>query len=38
MSWCSDCVLAGRPGREADYLFPTSAEVKKTKLYTSTPP
>jgi hypothetical protein len=27
-----------RPGREADRLPPTSAEVKKTWIYTSTPP
>jgi hypothetical protein len=27
-----------RPGREADHSPPTSAEVKKTWLYTSTPP
>jgi hypothetical protein len=26
------------PGREADHLPPTSAEVKKTWTYTSTPP
>jgi hypothetical protein len=26
-----------RPGREADHLPPTSAEVKKTWMYTSTP-
>jgi hypothetical protein len=27
-----------RPGREADYSFPASAEVKKIWNYTSTPP
>jgi hypothetical protein len=27
-----------RPGREADHLPPTSAEVKNTWMYTSTPP
>jgi hypothetical protein len=27
-----------RPGREADHLPPTSAEVKQTWVYTSTPP
>jgi hypothetical protein len=27
-----------RPGREADHSPPTSAEVKKTLVYTSTPP
>jgi hypothetical protein len=27
-----------RPGREADHSPPTSAEVKKTWMYTSTPP
>jgi hypothetical protein len=27
-----------RPGREADHLPPASAEVKKTWIYTSTPP
>jgi hypothetical protein len=27
-----------RPGREADNSVPTSAEVKKTWIYTSTPP
>jgi hypothetical protein len=27
-----------RPGREADHSPPTSAEVKKTWVYTSTPP
>jgi hypothetical protein len=27
-----------RPGREPDYSPPTSAEVKKTRIYTSTPP
>jgi len=27
-----------RPGREADHLFPSSAEVKNTWRYTSTPP
>jgi hypothetical protein len=27
-----------RPGREADHSPPTSAEVKKTQIYTSTPP
>jgi hypothetical protein len=27
-----------RPGREADHSSPTSAEVKKTWVYTSTPP
>jgi hypothetical protein len=27
-----------RPGREADYSPPTSAEVKNTWIYTSTPP
>jgi hypothetical protein len=27
-----------RPGREADHLPPTSAEVQKTWIYTSTPP
>jgi hypothetical protein len=27
-----------RPGREADHSPPTSAQVKKTWTYTSTPP
>jgi hypothetical protein len=27
-----------QPGREADHSSPTSAEVKKTWIYTSTPP
>jgi hypothetical protein len=27
-----------RPGREADHSPPTSAEVNKTWIYTSTPP
>jgi hypothetical protein len=27
-----------RPGREADHSHPTSAEVKKMWIYTSTPP
>jgi hypothetical protein len=27
-----------RPGREADHSSPTSGEVKKTCIYTSTPP
>jgi hypothetical protein len=27
-----------RPGREVDYSPPTSAEVKKMWIYTSTPP
>jgi hypothetical protein len=27
-----------RPGREADHSPPTNAEVKKTRVYTSTPP
>jgi hypothetical protein len=27
-----------RPGHEADHLPPTNAEVKKTWVYTSTPP
>jgi hypothetical protein len=27
-----------RPGREADHSPPTSAEVKKMWIYTSTPP
>jgi hypothetical protein len=27
-----------RPGHEADHLPPTSAEVKKMWIYTSTPP
>jgi hypothetical protein len=27
-----------RPGREADHSPPTSAEIKKTWIYTSTPP
>jgi hypothetical protein len=27
-----------RPGREADHSSPTSAEVKKTRVYTSTSP
>jgi hypothetical protein len=27
-----------RPGREADHSSPTSAEVKKMWIYTSTPP
>jgi hypothetical protein len=27
-----------RPGREADYSNPTSGEVKKMWIYTSTPP
>jgi hypothetical protein len=26
------------PGREADYSLPASAEIKKTLIYTSTPP
>jgi hypothetical protein len=27
-----------RPGHEADHSPPTSAEVKKTRIYTATPP
>jgi hypothetical protein len=27
-----------RPGREADHSLPTSAEVKKMRIYTSTTP
>jgi hypothetical protein len=27
-----------RPGRDADHSLPTSAEVKKTRVYTTTPP
>jgi hypothetical protein len=27
-----------RPGREADHSLPTTVEVKKTWVYTSTPP
>jgi hypothetical protein len=30
--------IVKRPGREADHTPPTSAEVKKIWIYTSTPP
>jgi hypothetical protein len=37
--WDSPNLLSiGYRGREADYSPPTSAEVKKTWVYTSTPP
>jgi hypothetical protein len=32
------CPGVKRPGREADHSPPNSAEVKKTWVYTSTPP
>jgi hypothetical protein len=38
--WVPGVISPGvkRPGREADYWPPTSAEVKKTWVCTSTPP
>jgi hypothetical protein len=40
IQWVSEAVSSGikRPGREADHSPPTSAEVKKTWIYTFTPP
>jgi hypothetical protein len=40
IQWVQDAVSPRlkRPGREADHSAPTNAEVKKTCLYTSTPP
>jgi hypothetical protein len=39
IQWVSGALYSGvkRPGREADHSPPTSAEVKKTWVYTSTP-
>jgi hypothetical protein len=40
MQWVSAALSPGvkRPGREADYTHPASAEVKKMWIYTSTSP
>jgi hypothetical protein len=40
IEWVPGALSLGvkRPGREADHSPPTSAEVKKTWIYTSTPP
>jgi hypothetical protein len=40
VQWVPGALSPGvkRPGREADHSPPTSAEVKKTWIYTSTPP
>jgi hypothetical protein len=40
IQWVSGVLLPGikRPGRETDHSPPASAEVKKTWIYTSTPP
>jgi hypothetical protein len=40
IQWAPGALSPGvkRPGREADRSPPTSAEVKKTWVYTSTPP
>jgi hypothetical protein len=40
IEWVPEALSPGvkRPGREADHSPPTSAEVKKTWIYTSTPP
>jgi hypothetical protein len=40
IQWVSGALSPGvkRPGREADHSHPASAEVKKTWVYTSTPP
>jgi hypothetical protein len=40
MKWVMAALSSGlkRPGREADHSPPTSGEVKKTWVYTSTPP
>jgi hypothetical protein len=40
IQWVRESLSPGvkRPGREADHSPPTSAEVKKTWVYTSTPP
>jgi hypothetical protein len=40
IQWVPGALSPGvkRPGREADHLPPTSAEVKKTWVYTSSPP
>jgi hypothetical protein len=40
IQWGPGAVSSGlkRPGREDDHSPPTSAEVKKTWIYTSTPP
>jgi hypothetical protein len=39
IQWVRGALSPGvkRPGREADHSPPTSAEVKKTWVYTSTP-
>jgi hypothetical protein len=40
IQWVPEALSLGvdRPGREADYSPPTSAEVKNTWIYTSNPP
>jgi hypothetical protein len=40
IQWVPGALSQGvkRPGREADHSPPTSAKVKKTWIYTSTPP
>jgi hypothetical protein len=40
IKWVPGALFPGvkRPGREADQSLPTSAEVKKMWIYTSTPP
>jgi hypothetical protein len=40
IQWVSGALSPGikRPGREADYSPPTTAEVKKTWIYISTTP
>jgi hypothetical protein len=40
IQWVTRALSLGakQPGREADYCFPTSVEVKNTWIYTSTPP
>jgi hypothetical protein len=40
IQWVPSALSPGvkRPGREADHSPPTSAEVKKTWIYTFTPP
>jgi hypothetical protein len=40
IQWVPGALSPGvkRPGRETDHSLPTSAEVKKTWIYTSNPP
>jgi hypothetical protein len=40
IQWVPEALSPGvkRPGREADHSLPASAEVKKMRIYTSTPP